>query len=154
LFGKTALAIMNKGDVMMEWPGRCNRCKEIILDWAEAGLYGGHWVHKSCYSKDWAEARAKGIELAGLRDPTVRSSQLEWPMLGFLLLFHFGLGFAVIGWLMISQFNDSAGNPILIAGLITPLIGVIGIALNIVSRRRIELIRQALDLQGGWKPGR
>jgi len=138
----------------MEWPGRCRRCKEVILDWAEAGVFDGRWVHKACYSEDWAAARARGVEIEPLRDPTVRSSQLEWPMLLFLLLFHFGLGFAVIGWLMISQFDDSRGNPILLAGVITPLIGIIGVALNIVSRRRIELIRQALDLQGGWKPGR
>jgi hypothetical protein len=138
----------------MEWPGRCHRCKEVILDWAEAGVFDGRWVHKACYSEDWAAARARGVEIEPLRDPTVRSSQLEWPMLLFLLLFHFGLGFAVIGWLMISQFDDSRGNPILLAGIITPLIGIIGVALNIVSRRRIELIRQALELQGGWKPGR
>jgi hypothetical protein len=75
-------------------------------------------------------------------------------MLLFLLMFHFGLGFAVIGWLMVSQFDDSDGNILLAVGIVTPLIGIAGVALNIVARRRIELIRQALELQGGWKPGR
>jgi len=138
----------------MEWPGRCSRCKEVIADWNDAGLYQKRWIHKACFSEVWLEARNQGVELPELRDPTVRSSQLEGPMLLFLLMFHFGLGIAAIGWIMISQFDDPGGNPILAVGLIVPLIGVIGVALNVISRRRIELIRQALDLQGGWKPGR
>jgi len=139
---------------MVEWPGRCSRCKEVILDWTDAGLYDKRWIHKSCFSESWLEANARGVELASLRDPTARSAQLEWPMLLFLLMFHFGLGIAVIGWLMVSQFDYASGNPILVIGIVTPVIGIAGAALNIVSRRRIELIRQALDLQGGWKPGR
>ena len=139
---------------MMEWPGRCSLCKEVILDWGDAGLYEGSWLHKSCYSQLWQQANQRGEELPPLRAPTERSAHLELPMLIFLLLFHFGLGMAVFGWIMVSQFDDSTGNWILAAGLIAPLIGIIGCALNIISRRRIELIRQALDLQGGWKPGR
>ena len=138
----------------MEWPGRCSHCKEVILDWNDAGLYDKGWLHKTCYAQLWQQANQRGVELAPLRTPTDRSSQLEWPMLLFLLLFHFGLGTAVFGWIMVSQFDDMTGNWILAVGLITPLIGIIGTALNIISRRRIELIRQALDLQGGWKPGR
>ena len=42
----------------------------------------------------------------------------------------------------------------LIFGLVVPVIGLTGVAFNILSRHRIELIRQELDLQGGWKPGR
>jgi hypothetical protein len=139
---------------MLEWPGRCRRCKEVITEWTESGLHDGRWIHKACYAEAWRDAHARGVELAPLRDPTSRSSQLEWPMLAYLLMFHFGLGVAVIGWLMVSQFNDPTGNPVLVAGIIAPLIGILGVALNIVSRRRIESIRQALDLQGGWKPGR
>jgi hypothetical protein len=139
---------------VVEWPGRCSRCKEVIHDWTEAGLYEGRWIHKACFSESWQEAHQRGVELPVLRPPTDRSSQLEWPMLLFLLMFHFGLGFAVIGWLMVSQFDDSDGNILLAVGIVTPLIGIAGVALNIVARRRIELIRQALELQGGWKPGR
>jgi hypothetical protein len=73
----------------------------------------------------------------------------------FLLMFHFGLGAAVIGWIMMTQGD---GGPtatfLLVSGLLIPLVGVVGVALNIVSRRRIELIRRSLELQGGWKPGR
>jgi hypothetical protein len=35
-----------------------------------------------------------------------------------------------------------------------PLIGVAGVIVNIVSRRRVEMVRQALEVAGGWKPGR
>jgi hypothetical protein len=138
----------------LQWPGRCRHCREVILDWNDAGLLDGAWLHKACYMQLWQQSNQRGGELAPLRAPTERSSELEWPMLFFLLLFHFGLGFAVFGWILVSQFDDPTGNWILAAGLITPLIGIIGCALNIISRRRIELIRQALDMQGGWKPGR
>ena len=76
-------------------------------------------------------------------------------MLIFLLMFHFGLGAAVAGWIMIDQHQTpDIGAVLLVIGIVVPLIGVAGVALNIISRRRIELIRQALDLTGGWKPGR
>jgi hypothetical protein len=39
-------------------------------------------------------------------------------------------------------------------GMIAGLIGMAGIAVNIMSRRHIEAIRQSLDAVGGWKPGR
>jgi hypothetical protein len=139
---------------MMEWPGRCSRCGNAIEEWADAGLHNKRWIHKSCYSEAFVEAKARGVELPALRTPVERSSQLELPMLFFLLLFHFGLGFAVMGWIMLSQFSDNSGIWLLIPGIVTPLIGLAGVAVNIVSRRRIELVRQELDLQGGWRPGR
>ena len=138
----------------MEWPGRCSRCGEPIAEWSDAGLYNKRWIHKSCYSQAWAEAQARGVELAALRTPTERSSQLELPMLIFLLLFHFGLGLGVMGWIMMSQFSNDTGIFLLVPGIVAPLVGIAGVALNIVSRRRIELVRQELELQGGWKPGR
>ena len=139
---------------MVEWPGRCSRCNQVIDDWADAGLFDRRWMHKSCYNQTWTEARQRGDELPELRDPTARSSQLELPMLVFLLMFHFGLGFAVFGWLLMTQFDDNIGGLLLAFGIITPLIGIAGVAVNIISRRRIELIRRDLELQGGWKPGR
>lgn len=139
----------------MEWPGRCERCKEPITDWADAGYFGGHWVHKACWSQSYVEGSARGREVPALRSPTDRSSQLELPMLIFLLLFHFGLGGAVAGWIMITQGADETiGSILLVIGIITPIIGVAGVAVNIIARRRIELIRRDLDTQGGWKPGR
>ena len=49
--------------------------------------------------------------------------------------------------------TPSLGAVLLVIGLVIPLIGVAGVAINIISRRRIELVRQAIDLQGGWRPG-
>jgi hypothetical protein len=125
-----------------------------IEDWTEAGLFNRQWVHKTCYTLRWNEAHNKGTDLADLRSPVERSSQLEMPMLLYLLLFHFGLGFAVIGWIMIDQDQSpDIGIILLVVGIIVPLVGLAGVALNIISRRRIELIRRELELAGGWKPG-
>lgn len=139
----------------MEWPGRCCVCNEQIEDWNDAGYQGRRWIHKSCWGENVRGATAAGKEMPPLRPPTDRSSQLELPMFVFLLLFHFGLGGAVAGWIMLTQAsNETIGGILLVVGIITPLIGVAGIAANIISRRRIELIRHHLDTQGGWKPGR
>ncbi|HLF79878.1 MAG TPA: hypothetical protein VJB57_20545 [Dehalococcoidia bacterium] len=141
--------------MMVEWPGRCERCRQPIEDWADAGLNVDRWTHKACFQETRQEARQKGIDLAPLRSPEDRSKQLEWPMLAFLLMFHFGLGGALAGWLMLNQERSESVAAVLLAlGIIVPLIGVTGTVLNIVSRRRIELVRQALDGAGGWKPGR
>jgi hypothetical protein len=140
---------------MVEWPGRCKDCGVQIDDWSETGLYDKRWIHKACYTRRWNEAHAHGTNLVELEAPDQRGSQLELPMLLSLLLFHFGLGFAVIGWIMLDQ--DQSTNIavlLLVIGIVTPLVGLGGIALNIISRRRIEMIRQELDLAGGWKPGR
>jgi hypothetical protein len=140
----------------MEWPGRCSRCKELIDDWADAGSFNGHWIHKACWNEapmGGSGARAAAAELSS---PVERGRELDWPMLFYLLLFHFGLGAAIAGWLMLTQVNsnETTAMIVFVAGIVVPLIGVIGCAFNIVSRRRIEIIRQTLDLQGGWKPGR
>jgi hypothetical protein len=141
--------------MMLEWPGRCCFCNQPIEDWSDAGYQGRRWIHKSCWVENNRQEEARGKELPSLRPPTDRSSQLELPMLTFLLMFHFGLGAAVAGWIMLTQGADeTVGVILLIVGIITPIIGVAGVAANIISRRRIELIRQDLDTQGGWKPGR
>ncbi len=143
---------------MLEWPGRCSRCGKIIEEWADAGLHKQNWIHKSCFADALSEASTAGQELPPLRSPADRGSQLELPMFFFLLLFHFGLGMGVIGWILVTQENPAnskdIGAILLALGLITPLTGVVGVALNIVGRRRIEIVRRAVDLQGGWKPGR
>ncbi len=141
--------------MMIEWPGRCGYCKEAIEDWTEAGLHDKRWLHKACYTTRWNEAHKGGADLVDLRSPIERGTQLEMPMLLFILLFHFGLGFAVIGWIMIDQSQSpDLGLVFLVVGIIVPLIGIAGVALNIISRRRIHLIERQLDLAGGWKPGR
>ena len=141
---------------MIEWPARCSHCKEVIADWSATGFVDGGWIHKSCWAEMRLPAISDGGELSALRSPVERSRQLELPMLVFLLLFHFGLGAAIAGWLMLTQtYSDAtAAIIVLLIGIVTPLVGVAGVAANIVSRRRIELIRQALDAGGGWKPGR
>ncbi len=134
---------------MMEWPGRCSECNRTIDDWADAGLFRGRWIHKSCFSDHHAAAAE------ALRSPTERSAQLELPMLIFVLMFHFGLGAAVAGWVMLTQLSEKidGGVIVLAIGVVVPLIGAAGVALNVVGRRRIELIRQELESQGGWKSG-
>lgn len=144
--------------MMLEWPGRCGLCDKQIEDWAEAGLDASRWVHKACYARSVAEASTRGMELPPLRSPVERSKSLEWPMLVSILLFHFGVGVGFIGWIMLTQDTttrtDTTGYILLAIGLVTPVIGLIGVAMNILGRRRIELVRQALELSGGWKPGR
>jgi hypothetical protein len=140
---------------MVEWPGRCARCKQEIADWSDAGLLDTRWVHKACYAQARTEAEGKGGQVSELKSPAERGTHLELPMLIFLLMFHFGLGGAVAGWIMLDQ--DKSQNlavALLVVGLVIPLIGLAGVAMNIISRRRIELIRQDLDAVGGWRPGR
>lgn len=142
----------------LEWPGRCKTCKKQISDWADAGTTDEGWVHKDCYAKTTAEATRKGIDLPPLRSPVERSKSLEWPMFAFILMFHFGIGVAFIGWIMLTQdrttSTDNIGYALLTIGIIAPLVGIAGIALNVLGRRRIEFVRQALDLSGGWKSSR
>jgi hypothetical protein len=112
-------------------------------------------VHKTCYAQANVEAEGKGAHLPELRSPAERGTHLELPMLIFLLMFHFGLGGAVAGWIMLDQ--DKSQNlavALLVVGIVIPLVGLAGVAMNIISRRRIELIRQDLDAMGGWRPGR
>ena len=75
-------------------------------------------------------------------------------MIVFLLMFHFGLGTAVTGWVLLSQDSATAGAITLTIGLIAPLVGAVGIAANFLGLRRIELISQQLEAQGGWKSER
>ena len=142
--------------MMVEWPGRCGRCRRDIEDWSDAGLLGGRWLHKACFQDMTRDSQARGIPLPELRSPEERGRLLDWPMFLFLMMFHFGLGAAVAGWLMLQQdwASESLAAALMVVGIVIPLIGVAGCAVNIVSRRRIELVRQALDTQGGWKPGR
>lgn len=138
---------------MLEWPGRCSRCQQIIEDWASAGSFAGRWIHKHCWQEEFL-ASSVSTDPPALRSPLERSSQLELPMLIFLLLFHFGIGLLVMGWIMLDQGRyDTTGTILVAIGIITPLMGVAGIALNVAGRRRIEQIRQSLDSRGGWKPG-
>jgi hypothetical protein len=140
---------------MIEWPGRCSSCNQPIDNWNDAGLYDKRWIHKTCYAAQSADARARGEAPSDLQSPIDRGKLLELPMLVFLLMFHFGLGAAVAGWIMIDQDQTpDIGALLLVIGIVIPLIGVAGVAVNIISRRRIELIRQAVDANGGWKPGR
>jgi hypothetical protein len=140
---------------MVEWPGRCALCDKEISDWSGAGLLDRRWVHKACYTKARSEAGAKGQTLSDLKSPAERGTHLEMPMLISLLMFHFGLGGAVAGWILLDQGkSENIAYLSLALGIIIPLLGIAGVALNIISRRRIESIRQALDGVGGWRPGR
>lgn len=139
---------------MIKWPATCARCDLEITDWADAGLQGREWLHKPCWRA--LNSAGEGAVIAELRSPIERSSHLELPMMVFLMMFHFGLAAAVAGWFLLTQTdqNTTAGYVLLVAGLIIPSVGAAGAFANIVSRRRIELIRHDLDSRGGWKPGR
>lgn len=139
---------------MLEWPGRCRVCGEAISDWAAAGLAGNRWAHRSCWQEHRQRATAAGRRAPALRSPVERRAQLELPMIVFLLMFHFGLGTAVTGWVLLSQDSTTAGAITLTIGLIAPLVGAIGIAANFLGLRRIELIYQQLEAQGGWRSER
>jgi len=140
--------------LMIEWPGRCSSCGKEIEDWSGAGLLDNHWIHKSCYRQRWNEGHSRGETPPELQSPVDRGKQLELPMLIFLLMFHFGLGALVAGWVMLDQDQTpQTGTILVIIGLVVPLVGIAGVALNIISRRRIQLVQQAVDLIGGWKPG-
>ena len=141
---------------MINWPARCERCEGPIEDWSQAGLYESEFMHKACWTELNTQARSQGRDVAELKSPIERGSQLEGPMFLFLMMFHFGLAAAVAGWFLLTQTeqNETTGVIVLVNGLIVPLIGAAGAAANILSRRRIELIRHQLDLAGGWKPGR
>jgi hypothetical protein len=141
--------------MMVEWPGRCGSCDRPIEDWSDAGFHQKRWVHKACFTEQWNQAHSRGETPPELQSPTDRGKLLELPMFIFLLMFHFGLGGAVAGWIMIDQDQTpDLGALLMVIGIVVPLIGVAGIALNIISRRRIEIVRQAVDARGGWKPGR
>ncbi len=143
---------------MLEWPGRCATCEKPIDDWADAGLYNKRWVHKACYATNSEAAVKSGGTIEELRSPVERSRSLEWPMLIAVLMFHFGVGIAFIGWIMLTQdidtSKDNIGAVLLATGLIMTFGGIFGVARNIRGRRRIEFVRQALELSGGWKPSR
>jgi hypothetical protein len=141
---------------MIAWPAHCARCRAEIEDWADVGLYEAGFLHKRCWTELYGAAQSSGKPMPALRSPLDRTAQLEAPMFLFLMMFHFGLAAAVAGWFVLTQTDESqhTGVILLIVGLIVPLIGAAGCAVNILSRRRIELIRHQLDLQGGWKPGR
>ncbi len=143
--------------MMLEWPPRCADCREPIADWASAGLYDGRWVHKTCWNDRYSQAQQRGVEITALRSPLERGKQLELPMMVFVLMFHFGLGAAVAGWVLLTQNHtglSEGSGLLLLIGVVTPLIGVTGMAANFLLRRRIEVIRSELETQGGWKPGR
>jgi hypothetical protein len=137
--------------LMMEWPPRCADCGQPIENWAEAGSHDGAWLHRKCWTERWRTARDRGVELRALRSPVERSRELELPMLASLLLFHFGLAVAIAGWIMLTRDEVTVGLIALAIGVIAPVLGAAGIMLNIISRRRIEVIRQSLEARGGWK---
>src|SRR4051794_3328319 len=141
--------------MMIEWPGRCSHCKAQIESWSDAGFQGKRWIHKACFVEERREAQERGHEVPELKAPDERYHQLEIPMLIFVLMFHFGIGMAAIGWIFIDQGGSTTTGAILmVIGVVVPALGLAGAALNIVSRRRMELVRQELATAGGWKPGR
>ena len=136
----------------MAWPPKCSDCGERITNWSACGIYEGRWLHKSCWAGRWQEARQGGRELAALRSPAENTSILEAPMFLFILMFHFGTATALMGWILLTQDSNTAGPITLAIGVAASLVGGVGAFANLVSRRRLEMIRRELELQGGWTP--
>ena len=60
-------------------------------------------------------------------------------MLLFALMFHFGLGLALIGWVLITQeASETTGLALLAIGIVTPILGVLGMVWAVVRRREYE----------------
>jgi hypothetical protein len=128
----------------------CDRCGAEIADFNSAGRLGKLWLHKSCWLETWREERARGSDLPVLSSPLV-SKPREMAVLLFALMFHFGLGLALIGWVLISQEQSPvAGTIILVIGVVTPVIGVGGMVLSVYRRRQYELVLSDLGGEGSW----
>jgi hypothetical protein len=116
----------------------CDHCGEIIADFNEAGRLGRKWLHKSCWLEIWREQRERGIDLPLLTSPLAPAPG-ESRVLLFALMFHFGLGLALIGWVLLTQESSTTAGIICLAiGLITPLIGVVGIVHSVYRRKQYE----------------
>jgi hypothetical protein len=137
---------------MLEWPPRCRECREPLSDWGEAGLAGAVWLHKACWRARRDRGQRLGEEVPLLASPLQWQRHLELPMMLFLLLFHFGLATGVAGWILLVNGDALSGSITLAIGVATPLLGAAGVILNIVSRRRLELMRLDLESRGGWRP--
>jgi len=137
--------------LILTLPARCDHCDKPIAEWSGAGMVQSRWLHKSCW-RELQRSQARSGDAIALRAPTERSGELELPMMISLLMFHFGLAAAVAGWLLLARDYAFSGSITLAIGLVTPLVGAGGIVLNVISRRRFELIRQEIEAAGGWKP--
>ena len=128
----------------------CDRCGETIADFNEAGRLSRRWLHKSCWLEIWREEREKGVDLPLLTSP-LGSAPGESRVLLFALMFHFGLGLALIGWVLLTQENSTtAGLTCLAIGFIAPLIGVVGIAHAVYRRKQYEGVLAEVQSPAGW----
>ncbi len=131
--------------------GTCGRCRRPIMRWRDAGRLRGKTLHKGCWVDLYREASQRGEDVPVLKPPYQPHAHSELPVLGFLLLFHIGIGVAVGGWVLVTQTGPWPGIAILLPGLLMPLAGVGGLVREVMDRRRDELIRDELERTGGWK---
>lgn len=128
----------------------CDHCGEPISDFSQAGRLDRKWLHKQCWLALWRSEREKGVDLPVLTSP-LEASPGESRVLLFALMFHFGLGLALIGWVLLTQENSTTAGVICLAiGLIAPLIGVCGIAYSVYRRRQYEEVLAEVGGASGW----
>jgi hypothetical protein len=128
----------------------CDHCHEMIADFNDAGRLGKRWLHKSCWLQLWRAERERGVDLPVLTSP-LGTSPGESRVLLFALMFHFGLGLALIGWVLLTQEDSPVTGAICLAiGLIAPLIGVVGIAYSVYRRRQYEGVLAEIGGASGW----
>lgn len=128
----------------------CDHCGQAIEDFAQSGRLGGKWLHKSCWLELWRHEREQGVDLPVLTSP-LEASPGESRVLLFALMFHFGLGLLLIGWVLLTQEHSTTAGVICLAiGLVAPLIGAAGIAYSVYRRRQYEGVLAEVGGAAGW----
>lgn len=73
--------------------------------------------------------------------------------MAFALMFHFGIGLALIGWVLLTQEQTQiAGLIILAVGAIAPVVGVLGIVYSVYRRKRYESVIAEVGGERSWTP--
>jgi hypothetical protein len=98
----------------------------------------------------WREERERGVDLPVLTSPAGRQPR-ESSVLLFALMFHFGLGLALIGWVLITQEASEVTGVILLAvGIVAPILGVLGMVWAVMRRREYEEVMGEVTADEPW----
>lgn len=136
---------------MVRWPPRCRECGRPIDDWGEAGRLREGWLHKGCWLELSRREQARGREPSILRTPLEDQSR-ELGVFVYALLFHFGIGLALMGWVLLAQEQPGSGLVLLVLGLVFPVVGAAGVVVSVLKLRRAQAIRRELERGGPWTP--
>lgn len=136
---------------MTRWPPLCDECGLPIDDWRGAGRLRSGWLHKGCWVELCRRERVHGREAAILGSP-LEDHGRELGILLYALMFHFGVGSAIMGWVLLAQEEASAGLAMLIVGLVLPVAGAAGVVLRVLKLCRSQAIRRELERGEPWTP--